>query len=139
MSRKTLPEAEDGLEKVYGSTYWDFIWWPALAAITGSETNEAALGELERFKAMENGIVEDSEVVEAELMGAIVELKAQNRIFGPLPSVEDLVNPPGKLAIDDDRDLFKSDADIIEEVCKGVSEEGDVDDEIQECSPPQMS
>ena len=139
MSRKTLPEAEDGLEKVYGSTYWDFIWWPALAAITGSETNEAALGKLERFKAMENGIVEDSEVVEAELMGAIVELKAQNRIFGPLPSVEDLVNPPGELAINDDPDLFKSNADIIEEVCKGVSKEGDVDDEIQECSPPQMS
>ena len=49
------------------------------------------------------------------------------------------MNPPGELAIDDDRDPFKSDADIIEEVCKGVSKEGDVDDEIQECSPPQMS
>ena len=71
-------------------------------------------------------------------MGAVVELKARNHIFGPLPSVEDLVSPLSKLAVDDDPDLFKSDADIIEAVCKGVSKEGDVDDEIEECSP-QMS
>ena len=30
-SWKTLPEAEDSLEKVYDSTYWDLVWWPALA------------------------------------------------------------------------------------------------------------
>ena len=72
-------------------------------------------------------------------MGAVVELKAWNHIFGPLPSIEDLVNPLSKLGIDEDPDLFKSDADIIEAVCKGVSKEEDVDNKIEECSPPQLS
>lgn len=36
MSWKTLPEAEESLKKVYGSTYQDLMWQPALAVITGS-------------------------------------------------------------------------------------------------------
>lgn len=113
-------------------------------AITESEINEAALGELEKFKAMENCIVENLEgerqtVVEAKLMGAVVELRAWNHIFRPPSSIEDLVNPSGKLEIDEDADLFKSDAGIIEAACKGVSEEEDVDNEIEECSPSQIS
>ena len=49
------------------------------------------------------------------------------------------MNPSGKLEIDEDPDLFKSNADIIEAVCKGVNKEEDVDSKIEECSPPQMS
>ena len=49
------------------------------------------------------------------------------------------MNPPGELEVDENPDLFTSDADIIEAVRKRVSEEEDVDDEIEECSPPQMS
>lgn len=48
------------------------------------------------------------------------------------------MNPPGKLEIGENPDLFKSDADIVEAVQKGVSEEGSKD-EIEECTPPQMS
>ncbi|KAH9014100.1 hypothetical protein EDB84DRAFT_1443972 [Lactarius hengduanensis] len=62
--------------------------------------------------------------------------------FGPLPSLEDLVNPPGELGSGENPDKFESDADIIEVVRRGVDgeveEEGD-DDEIEECPPPQMS
>ena len=47
------------------------------------------------------------------------------------------MNPPGKLEIGENPDLFKSDADIVEAVQKGVSEEGSKD-EIEECTPPQM-
>jgi hypothetical protein len=106
-----LPEAEDSLKKVYGNTYHDSIWRPALAAITGSETTEAALDELARFKAAENGICQrggqgQMEAAETELMGAVTELKARRRIFGPLPSFEDLVNPPGELEIGENPDLF---------------------------------
>ena len=119
-SQKTLPEAEDGLKEVYGNTYNDSIWRPALAAITGSETTEDALHELEKFKAAENDAVEETdqpmETVKSELMDAVVALKACRRIFGPLPSFEDLVNPPGKLEVDENPDLFTSDADIIEAV-----------------------
>jgi hypothetical protein len=97
-SWKTLPEAEDSLEKVYGSMYQDSIWRPALAAITGSETTEAALDELEKFKAAENRIVNKADghmkAVETQLMDAVTELKACRRIFRALPSLEDLVNPP---------------------------------------------
>jgi hypothetical protein len=142
-SRKTLPEAEEGLKKVYGNTYDNSIWRPALTAITGSETTEDALDELARFKAAENNAVKEGdgqmEAVETELMGAVVELKARRRIFGPLPSFEDLVNPPGELEADKNPDLFANDADIVEAVRKGVSEEGGDDDEIKECSPPQKS
>ncbi|KAN0141450.1 hypothetical protein V8E53_000695 [Lactarius tabidus] len=142
-SQKTLPEAEDSLEKAYGSTYQDSIWRPALTAITGSEITEAALDELAKFKAAENGIVKEAdkhmEAVETELMDAVTELKGRQRIFGALPSLEDLVNPPGELEIGEDPELFKSDADIIEEVRKRVGEEEGIEDEIEECLPPQMS
>jgi hypothetical protein len=142
-SRKTLPEAEEGLEKIYGSTYEDSVWRPALAAITGSETTEDALNELAKFKAAENRIVNEGdgqmEAVETELMGAVAELKARRRIFGPLPSLEDLVNPPGELEIGENPDRFTNDADIVEAVRKEASEGEGLDDEIEECSPPQMS
>ncbi|KAH9007658.1 hypothetical protein EDB84DRAFT_1447383 [Lactarius hengduanensis] len=140
-------------KSIYGSTYRDSVWRPALAALTGSETTEAALDELEKFKAAqgaaaENGAVEvgardePMTVVETELMEAVSELKNRRRIFGPLPSLEDLVNPPGELGSGENPDKFESDADIIEVVRRGVDgeveEEGD-DDEIEECPPPQMS
>ena len=148
-SRKTLPEAEDTLEKIYGSTYRDCVWRPALAAITGSETTEAALDELARFRAAtencavnmggSDGPMRDAET---ELMGAVTELRARRRIFGPLPSLDDLVNPPGELEIGENPDRFENDADIVELVRKeftgGVEVEG-VEDEIEESPPPQLS
>ncbi|KAH9009875.1 hypothetical protein EDB84DRAFT_1446069 [Lactarius hengduanensis] len=132
------------------STYQDSVWRPALAALTGSETTEAALDELERFKAAaENGAVEvgaqqdePMKVVEAELMDAVAELKARRCIFGSLPSLEDLVKPPGELEIGENPDKFESDADIIEVVRRGVVDEAEEDDdenEIEECPRPQMS
>ena len=145
MSQKTLPKAEEGLEKIYGGTYKDSVWWPALAAITRSETTEDVLNELAKFKAAEsriNNVNEGNrqrEEVETELMDAVTELKVRWHIFGPLPSLEDLVNPPGKLEISEDPNRFTNDADIVEAVRKGVIEEGGIDDEINECSPPQMS
>jgi len=148
-SQKTLPEAEDGLKKIYGNTYQDSVWRPALAALTGSETTEAALEELAKFKATaENSVVEvgardrPMQVVKTKLMDAVVELKARRRIFGPLPSFEDLVNPPGELEIGENPDRFESDTDIIEVVRKGVNGEveSEVDeDEVEECPQPQMS
>ncbi|KAF8262144.1 hypothetical protein EI94DRAFT_1809260 [Lactarius quietus] len=143
-SRKTLPEAEEGLEKVYGSTYQDSVWWPALVAITGSETTEDALEELAKFKAAVSDVAEEvdrqTEVVEIVPMDAVAELKACQRIFGPLPSVEDLVNPPGELETGENLEQVKSDAEIVEAVRKGVSkEEEKEEDGIEECPPPQMS
>ncbi|KAH9010866.1 hypothetical protein EDB84DRAFT_1445442 [Lactarius hengduanensis] len=127
--------------------YQDSVWRQALAAITGSETTEAALDELAKFKAIaENDTVEAGDLdgpikeVETELMNAVAELKARRRIFGPLPSFEDLVNPPGEQEIGENPDRFESDADIVEMVRKGVSGEAAVEDdsEIEECQPPQM-
>jgi hypothetical protein len=143
-SRKTLPEAEEGLKKIYGNSYDDSIWWPALATITGSETTDNALDELAMFKAAaENSAIKEGDgkmgAAETKLMDAIVELKDRQRIFRPLPSFEDLVNPPGKLEVDENPDLFTNNTDIVEAVRKQVSEEGDDDDEIEECSPPRMS
>lgn len=100
------------------------------------------LDELAKFKVAGNGVVKEAdkqaELVETNLMNAVTELKAHWCIFRALPSLEDLVNPPGKLEIGENPDLFKSDADIVEAVQKGVSEEGSKD-EIEECTPPQMS
>jgi hypothetical protein len=125
------------------TTYQDSIWCPALAAITESETTEAALDKLAKFKAAENGIVKEAdkhvEAVETELMDAVTELKGCWHIFGVLPSLEDLVNPPGELEIGEDPELFKSNADIIEEVQKRVGKEEGIEDKIEECLPPQMS
>ena len=146
-SRKTLPESEDSLKEIYGGTYEDSIWRPALAAITGSETTEAALDELAKFKAkfkenaarMVNKADGQADTVETDLMEAVTELKARRRIFGSLPSLDDLVNPPGELEIGEGLELFKSDADIVKAVQKKVSEEESTEDEIEECSPPRMS
>ena len=128
-SQKTLAEAEEGLKKVYGNTYKDSIWRPALAAITGSESTEDALDELAKFKAAElplepaeNGTIKEGngqiEAVKTELIDAIVELKACHCIFRPLPSFDELMNPPSELEIGGNPDLFTSDADIVEAVHK---------------------
>ena len=81
MSWKTLPEAEESLKKVYGSTYQDLMWQPALAVITGLETMDDALDELAKFKVAENGVVKEAdrqaELVETNLMNAVTELKAR--------------------------------------------------------------
>lgn len=89
-SQKTLPEAEDSLEKLYDSTYQDSDWWAVLTAITGSETTGDAIG---KFKAVGNIIKErdrQTERIETELIEAVTELKACHQIFGPIPSLEDL-------------------------------------------------
>ena len=84
MSQKTLPEAEESLKKVYGSTYQDSMWQPALVAITGLETMDNALDELAKFKVKfkvaEIGVVKEAdrqaELVETNLMDAVTERKA---------------------------------------------------------------
>ena len=125
--------------------YKDLVWQPALAVITGSETTEDVLNKLAKFKAAESRIDNlnegnrQREAVETELMDAVTELKVCWCIFGPLPSLEDLVNPPGELEIGEDLNQYKNDPDIVEAVCKGVIEEGGINDKIEECSPPQMS
>ena len=72
-------------------------------------------------------------------MEAVTELKAHQHIFRPLPSLDDSVNPPGELEISESLEMFKSDVDIVKAVQKKVSEEESTEDEIEECSPPQMS
>ena len=139
-----MPESEDSLKEIYGGTYEDSIWQRALVAITGLETTEAALDELAKFKTkfkenmarMVNEVDGQADTVETDLMEAITELKARQRIFRSLPSLDDLVNPPGKLEIGESLELFKSDADIVKAVQKKVSEEESTEDEIEECSPP---
>jgi hypothetical protein len=44
-----------------------------------------------------------------------------------------------ELEIGKNPDQFTCDADIVEAVCKGISEGEGINDKIEECSPPQMS
>lgn len=102
----TLPQAEDALKNHFGDQYGDKEWRPALNTVMAAEKDAAAA--LESIKELwqhPSDPAASASVLplhapttqcadlEKDLMSSIKELKSRNRIFGNLPTIEELVNP----------------------------------------------
>lgn len=107
---RSLPEAETALQAHLGDRFVDSDWQQALAAVMEAEgdTKQAlgAINDLYKSATRQSGFkfwipapptvapkTHQAELVEGELMKDISDLKARNRIFGPIPSVDDILNP----------------------------------------------
>jgi len=106
----SLPETELALQAHLGDCFVDTDWQPALAAVMDAEgdTNQARQmvddfykkathrsGLKIRIPALSTVLSKPQQatVVEADLMDTILELKSRNRIFGPAPSINDILDP----------------------------------------------
>jgi hypothetical protein len=109
----TLPEAEKALNDLFGDKYTDDKWRPALAAVMAAENDvSVALDAIDKLHTSESEQVattgrpaesatqpsplaktDQGARLEAELMESVIELKKRRRIFGALPTVDELLAP----------------------------------------------
>ena len=100
----TLPQAEEKLLAHLGDCYKDADWHPALKAIMDAEGDvtkaqdavQSYATTCERPKLIiKLPASRPRQVVDLEndLMESVEKLKARNRIFGPLLSIDDLISP----------------------------------------------
>lgn len=132
MSDMTLPQAEDALKGHLGDQYIDENWRPALNAVMAAEKDATAA--LESIKALRqcpsnptapaslpatvlplHAPTTQCADLEADLMSSIRELKSRNRIFGHLPTIEELINPPEERE-NESLQIFDSDDEIVHQV-----------------------
>ncbi|KIK15579.1 hypothetical protein PISMIDRAFT_16423 [Pisolithus microcarpus 441] len=110
----TLPSVESGLRAHLRDQYIDSDWQPALKAVMEAEDNNMALDAISALHTaalLRSGIkihiptltpaaAESAQrpnqltSVESEVMESVRHLKEQNCIFGRLPSIDELVEPP---------------------------------------------
>lgn len=103
----SLPNAENKLQALLGERYIDSDWRPALKAVMDAEGDvEMALNAIDalmqaasrrtglkiRIPARSQQAAQLSST-EAALMQSVRELQARNRIFGTLPTIDELLDP----------------------------------------------
>ena len=145
-----LPEAEQALKDHFQDQYVNSEWRPALDAVMAAE-NDTSIA-LENVKKLQLTSSLDSSTtspmhapttqcadLEADLMASVVELKNRNRIFGPLATVEELVNPVEEQENEDSLNEAIDDGDIVAQVhreqasnVEEVSEDERSDDESED-------
>jgi len=133
----SLPDVETALSTHLGDHYVNTNWEPVLKAIMESEDDESALDAVATHRTAtqsHSGIkicipARQLASAEAELMESVCWLKERNRIHGPLPSVDNVVEPP------EERDLPEPVLDgsvgaIADEVCREAAiANGEIADE----------
>ena len=103
-SDMTLPQAKEKLLAHLSNRYKDADWRPVLKAIMDAEGDvtkaqdavqafAAACEQPRLFIKLPASRPRQVVALENGLMESVEELKARNRVFGPLPSIDDLVNP----------------------------------------------
>ena len=124
----TLPQAEDALKDHLGDQYFDEKWRPALVAVMAAEKDTtAALESIKRLRQHPSDPVASATVLplhasttqckdlEEDLISSIKELKSRNRIFGSLPTIEELISPPEEQE-NESLQRFDSDNEIVAQV-----------------------
>ncbi|PPQ93410.1 hypothetical protein CVT25_004727 [Psilocybe cyanescens] len=143
-----LPVAKEKLMTYLGNHYNDKDWRPALKAVMDAEGDVVKAQELlrkfseicERPKLIIKLPARPPQAVaiEENLLKSVETLKSRNRVFGPLPSIEDIVNSAEESQEAEDS-LFAfpgGDHEIIDQVVYegqvnggGICEDEDSDDE----------
>lgn len=130
-SEMTLPQAEEKIQKHLDKRYKDEDWRPAFKAVMDAEGDvaaaQAALQKLSASCLLPKLVIRlpgrleprpSDDNVEKELMDSVEELRKRNRIFGELPTVDDLVDSihEKKTAGDSLYDVANPDHDIVAQV-----------------------
>ena len=135
----TLPQAEDALKDHLGDQFIDEKWRPAFDAVMAAEMDcTAALESIKKLRQRPSNPVASATVLplhastmqckdlEKDLMSSIKELKSRNRIFGSLPTIEELINPPEERE-NESLQRFDSDNEIVAQVhYKKALEQGEI-------------
>lgn len=108
----TLPEAEEKLKNYLGTRFKDKDWQPTLKAIMDAEADvlkaQAAIKTLSTKYLLPRLTIKiparppQVDSTEKELMDAVNTLRKRNRIFGVLPTIDQLVEPDYELEVDED-------------------------------------
>jgi hypothetical protein len=142
-----LPEAEQALKDHFEDQYIDSEWRPALDAVMAAENDTSvALENIKKFRL--TSYPNPSAVLttfplhtptaqctsfEADLMESVAELKNQNRIFGPLATIEELVNPVEEQQNQDSLNGPMNESDIIAQVHhEQALKRGDIEEVVSE-------
>ena len=98
----SLPNVETALHMHLGDRYVNTDWAPVLKAVMESEDNESALDAVSTHRTATQSRssikicipARQLTSAEGELMESVRQLKERNRIHGPLPPVNEVVEPP---------------------------------------------
>jgi hypothetical protein len=151
----SLPDAEKNLQTHLGERYTDSDWRPALKAVMDAEGDaEMALNAIDALMhaaSRRTGLKiripavcprpEQLTSAEVELMQSVDNLKARNRIFGKLPTVDELLDPAEERDMGEFSAFEGGDRAIADEVRREIAvangevinvdddDDGDSDDE----------
>jgi hypothetical protein len=118
----TLPRAEELLKDVFGDAYLDDKWRPALDAVMAAEEDvDMALDAINKIQLASNVAASPSantlmtqcKELEEDLMNSVADLKKHNRIFGEVPTLEQLVNPIEEQDVGESLYRFEGDDEIV--------------------------
>ena len=153
----TLPQAEEHLSQHLGSHYKNEDWRHALKAVMDAEGDivkaQQAIQKIsatcEQPKLKIKLPARPSELVASESMlaNSVRDLQKRNRIFGELPSVDDLLNPIEERQVEDSPHAFPGgDNDIVKQVeyeskvqSREIIEVDDDDDDDDEDLDPNVT
>ena len=141
-SEMTLPNAEEHLKKQLGDRYNERDWRPALDAVMNAEGDvmqaQEALHKLAaecrlprltiRLPPQSRPAIPQIIEAEQELMDSVKKLVERNRIIGPPPTLEDLVDPVEEREVGDSPYRFEGgDDEIMAEVRREMAiAQGDI-------------
>ena len=142
-SEPTLPIVIDRLKEHLGNAYKDEDWKPAFNAVFNAEGDVVHTQEAIHNLATANQLpkltikipacphIAELDNAEATLMTAIETMREHRILWGSVPTIEDLVNPPEEQAPEDEDELdFQSDADIVAAVHHEMAiERGEIEQE----------
>jgi hypothetical protein len=149
----SLPQAERMLKDHLGDRYVDEKWRPAFDAVMAAENNAAAaLEAIQELKHSSNPNTSAALLslhasttqcadLEENLMSSVKALKSRNRIFGPMPTIEELINPSKERENEDNLQNL-NDNEIVAQVRyekaleKGEIVEIESEEEDEDALPP---
>jgi hypothetical protein len=127
-SSMTLPEVEVKLMEALKEDYLETDWSPVLAAIMPAENDAAvATAAVQKFRhaahppghdLQSKAALPELELLEDELMESVKKLKAQRRIFGIPPTIDQILSPPEEDEIGQQQYILQDDEAIIQKVLK---------------------
>jgi hypothetical protein len=122
----TLSQAEDGLKNLFGDGYVAERWMPALDAVMNAEddVNQAldAIKQIRLASPSNTALVSSHATtaqgseLEVELMESVKELKERNRIFGPILTLDELLDPVDELEIGQSASALSGEEEIVAKV-----------------------
>jgi hypothetical protein len=125
-------------------------WQPALDAVMAAENDDdAALDAIIKLRYTSNPVpsipppakAAAQSQIETDLMESVAELKNRNRIFGPMPALDDLLDPVEEREVGDSPYLFEGgDEEIAAQVCREQAEDAiEIDSDDEEEPEPDLT